>query len=144
MTLQTFRRGCFEEYHKALKTGCAIEQRRLADAAGLTALLGFLAPLAVRLLHLRETARRAPETPAAAAVPEPLLVALARLRRRPLPTPLTVRDFWRETAKLGGFLGRNSDGEPGWQTLWHGVLRLLDAAQVLDPPPQTSTQVNCG
>jgi hypothetical protein len=130
-------RWLIEEYHKALKTGCAVEQRRLGDAAGLSALLGFLAPLAIRLLDLRETARRAPETAAEAAVPAPLLVALARLRGRPLPTPLTVHGFWRETAKLGGFLGRKSDGEPGWQTLWRGFLRLLDAAQVLDPQPLT-------
>jgi hypothetical protein len=77
-------------------------------------------------------------------VAAPLLIALARLRGRPLPTPLTVRDFWRETAKLGGFLGRTSDGEPGWQTLWHGFLRLLDAAHVLDPKPLTTGQINCG
>ena len=27
-------------------------------------------------------------------------------------------------AKLGGFLGRKSDGEPGTETLWRGLLRL--------------------
>ena len=29
-------------------------------------------------------------------------------------------------ATLGGFLGRNSDGEPGTQTLWIGLQRLDD------------------
>jgi len=29
-------------------------------------------------------------------------------------------------AQLGGFLCRKSDGEPGWQTLWKGWIRLLD------------------
>ncbi len=28
------------------------------------------------------------------------------------------------TAKLGGFLGRKTDGEPGTITLWRGLLRL--------------------
>ncbi|HZO73094.1 MAG TPA: IS4 family transposase, partial [Ktedonobacteraceae bacterium] len=30
-------------------------------------------------------------------------------------------------AKLGGFLGRKSDGDPGWLTLWRGwqTLQLL-------------------
>jgi hypothetical protein len=43
-----------------------------------------------------------------------------------LTDPLTVREFWRRVAMLGGFLGRKSDGEPGWQTLWIGWLRLQD------------------
>jgi hypothetical protein len=43
-----------------------------------------------------------------------------------LHTTLTVDpqtpayEFWREVAKLGGFLARRRDGEPGWQTLWRG------------------------
>ena len=40
-------------------------------------------------------------------------------------------------ARLGGFLARKSDGEPGWQTLWEGwqqLQQLLWASrQVLDP-----------
>ena len=33
------------------------------------------------------------------------------------------------TAKLGGFLGRKGDGEPGTQTLWLGLQRLDDIAE---------------
>ena len=39
---------------------------------------------------------------------------------------LTIYEFWRTVARMGGFLNRKSDGEPGWQTLWLGWLRLLD------------------
>jgi hypothetical protein len=42
---------------------------------------------------------------------------------------LTVKEFWRRVAMLGGFLGRKSDGDPGWQTLWTGWLRLQDMWQ---------------
>ncbi|MFO0427374.1 MAG: IS4 family transposase, partial [Planctomyces sp.] len=28
-------------------------------------------------------------------------------------------------AGLGGFLGRKSDGEPGWQTIWRGLEVLI-------------------
>ena len=38
----------------------------------------------------------------------------------------TVRGFWRSLARLGGFIGRKSDGEPGWQTIWGGYMRLQD------------------
>ena len=31
-------------------------------------------------------------------------------------------------AKLGGFLGRKNDGEPGVKSLWRGLKRLHDIA----------------
>ena len=37
---------------------------------------------------------------------------------------LTVYQFYRELAKLGGFLGRRHDGEPGWITIWRGWEKL--------------------
>ena len=36
----------------------------------------------------------------------------------------TVGQFYREVAKLGGFLARKSDGEPGWITIWRGWEKL--------------------
>ena len=41
--------------------------------------------------------------------------------------PPTLREAIRRVASLGGFLGRNSDGEPGTQTLWIGLQRLDDS-----------------
>ena len=55
-------RWVVEEYHKALKTGCAMERRQLRSGSGLLALLGLLALVAVRLLQLRTIARAAPAT----------------------------------------------------------------------------------
>jgi len=54
------RRWLIEEYHKCLKTGCRMEERQLTTAEGRTALLGFLAIVAVRLLQLRTRARQQP------------------------------------------------------------------------------------
>ena len=39
---------------------------------------------------------------------------------------LTVREFVRGVAKLGGFLGRKGDGAPGVRALWRGYQRLQD------------------
>lgn len=47
---------------------------------------------------------------------------------------MSVYQFFREIAKLGGFLGRKHDGEPGWQTIWRGYQKLrslLDAMKIL-------------
>ena len=37
---------------------------------------------------------------------------------------MTLGEAMRMVAKLGGFLGRKSDGEPGTETLWRGLLCL--------------------
>src|SRR5512143_2399354 len=50
------RRWVVEELHKAWKTGCQAEQRRLEEADRLVPLLGALAIVAVRLLGLRDAA----------------------------------------------------------------------------------------
>jgi hypothetical protein len=53
---------------------------------------------------------------------------------------MSFGQFWQDVARLGGFIGRSSDGEPGWQTLWKGWSRVLEmywAAQfVLEREPQ--------
>jgi len=53
-------------------------------------------------------------------------------------------------AVLGGFLGRKSDGEPGTQTLWLGLQRLDDIAEMwkimssLLPNPPTASHISGG
>ena len=37
----------------------------------------------------------------------------------------TNRNLIRAVARVGGFIGRKSDGEPGWQTIWRGWQRLM-------------------
>ena len=121
------RRWLIEAYHKCLKTGCALETRQLETAAGLEALLGFLAIIAVRLLQLRAASRQQPTAPARHYVAPELITTVQRYLKLP-PGDLTLREFWRAVARLGGFLARKSDGEPGWQTLWRGWLKLPDLA----------------
>jgi uncharacterized membrane protein YgdD (TMEM256/DUF423 family) len=116
------QRWTIEDYHKGLKTGCRLEQRQVRTAGRFTALLGFLSVVAVRLLQGRDQARRAPEAPVA----EPALTqrVLAGALGVALSSVATNRGFWRGVARLGGFLARKSDGEPGWQTLWRGWDKL--------------------
>jgi Transposase DNA-binding/Transposase DDE domain len=128
------KRWIIEEYHKCLKTGCAMEARQLETSAGLQALLGFLAIVAVRLLCLRTVSRQQPETPARHVVAPALIGTVQRYLQLP-PGEMTARDFWRAVARLGGFLGRKSDGDPGWQTLWRGWLKLQDLAWQPDSVP---------
>lgn len=67
-----------------------------------------------------ETLTRAcPQRPAKEIVDHDMLEFLPKLLRQEFHD-LTVYAFWREIAKLGGFLARKGDGEPGWQTIWRG------------------------
>jgi len=118
-------RWVIEEYHKCLKSGCAIEQRQLETGDGLLRLLGFLAIIAVRLLQLRTASRMDGAADARQFVPNYMLKVLcARLGL--FKEQLTLSEFWKSVARLGGFIGRKSDGSPGWQTLWRGWARLQD------------------
>jgi hypothetical protein len=118
------KRWLIEEFHKALKSGCRLEERQYETAKRLAAITGVLSLVAVRLVQLKMWARNEPQRPAKEAVPHRWIQMLQSLRKRPPKTPWTVRDFYRALAKLGGFLGRKSDGEPGWMTLWHGFEKL--------------------
>jgi hypothetical protein len=118
------KRPVIEDYHKCLKTGCRVEERQYRKSARLERVTGLLSVVAVRLLQLKFAARAEPDRPADQVVPRPWIRMLNALRKGPRPI-LTLRDFFRSLAKLGGFLGRKSDGEPGWITIWRGVDKLI-------------------
>ncbi len=118
-------RWTIEEYHKALKTGCAVEARQLQEADRLERAFAVSSIVAVRLLQLKTAARQTPERPARELVPPRWIKVLQTLRERPLNLDMTIRDFVRQLAGLGGFLGRKGDGEPGWITLWRGTEKFL-------------------
>jgi hypothetical protein len=117
-------RWTIEEYHKVLKTGCGVEQHALRTAARLEPLIALISVVGVRLLQLKTISKHDPDTKARHRVPKLWLQALKLKRPKLAPRDLTVYEFFRELAKLGGFLGRTHDGEPGWQTLWLGHQRL--------------------
>ncbi len=114
-----------EDFHQCLKTGCRIERSQLDDALDLQNLLGFAAPIAVRLLQLRQDARHAPDAPATTAI-DPLMVEVLARHQKLEAKTLTVLQFWLRVARLGGFQGRKRDGNPGWRTVWKGWRYLSD------------------
>ena len=118
------KRWLIEEYHKALKTGCRVEARQLKSPQRLETMLGLMAVVAVRLLQLKSVARTQPQRPAQEVVPPLWIAMLLAVSKQPRRRELTVNQFYRELAKLGGFIGRKSDGQPGWITIWRGWEKL--------------------
>lgn len=140
--VDTYRtRWVIEEFFKALKTGCAYEQRQLESFQTLLAALALLAPVAWQLLLLRHLAHLAPEGPPTVVLTAQQLAVLRASRpgARLGPAP-GVRAVMLAIAALGGHLTNN--GNPGWLVLGRGMekLTLMEAGWVAARHPQTSDQ----
>lgn len=117
-------RWIIEEYHKCLKTGCRIEKVQLGNADRILRLFGLLGVIATQLLQLKSISRTNPEELAEKHVDKISLIVLQDIYK--LKTPWTIKEYWRRVAMLVGFMGRKSDGNPGWQKIWQGWIMLRD------------------
>lgn len=120
------RRWVVEEYHKALKTGCQIEDLQFTHVERLQPAIALLSALALTLLNLRDASRR-PETQTQPATTlfAPEYVDVLSIRRYGKPRrDLTVGDFFLALARLGGHQNRRRDHRPGWLVLWRGWTKL--------------------
>lgn len=127
----TFR-WLIERLHFVLKSGCALENRQLRTADRLHRFLALANVVAWRLLWLTYLGRGQPDLPCTVAFEAYEWQALyAFIHKTALipnePPTLLQATLW--LAKLGGFLGRKSDGYPGVKVLWRGWQRLVDISQ---------------
>ena len=148
-------RWLIEEWHKALKTGCRLEASQLKSAEALERLAALAAVVAVRLIQLRDLAQAtvneppdlasSSEQPAAlqAVVPRAWIIVVSHLTGC-AATELTPRLFWRTVAKRGGFIGRKSDGVPGWQTIWKGWKEIMLLVQGFELHREHLAPDTCG
>ena len=114
-----------EEYHKALKSGALVEESQLKKAYRLEALIAVLSVVAVRLLNTKFLARSRPQSDEAAKSFGPQALELLEKKLGKPKEGWTNQAVIRAIARLGGFIGRKSDGQPGWQTIWRGWQRLI-------------------
>jgi hypothetical protein len=116
-------RWTIEEYFKALKQGCSVEERQLESYETLSKALAIFVPVAWKLLELRTLARTSPASAATEVLTPTQLDVLNACGPLPLPANPTVRDALLAVAKLGGHIKNN--GQPGWQVLGRGLEELL-------------------
>lgn len=122
------RRWGIEIWHRILKGGCKIEARQLESFDRLQRLLSVYAVIAWRILYARMLARLVPNVSASAILaPDEWQALYCRIHRTSTPpaTAPPLRQALRWIARLGGFLGRTGDGEPGVQTIWNGFHELI-------------------
>lgn len=117
-------RWIIEDYHKALKSGMKIEELQLDTEHSLFAAISLMAIVALRLVELREIIRlKSSEPSSELGLDEIELLILEKISKKKLKT---VKDVGKAIGRLGGHIGRNSDGMPGMLTLWKGYARLKD------------------
>ena len=112
-----------ERYHYALKSGCQVEELQLETVDRLHRALAVYSVVAWRLLYLTYMARAEPDTPCTSCLSNPewqaLYCQIHRTRHVPdRPPTLQIAVVW--IARLGGFLARKRDGNPGVKVLWRG------------------------
>jgi hypothetical protein len=120
-------RWMVEEFHKAKKTGCGVEDLQFRTEQALQPMIGLLSVTAVMLLNLRQAARRSDaKERKATEVVAPIYEEVMRGHRykNKRPEELTVYEFYLAVARLGGHMNRKADGFPGWLTLWRGWQKL--------------------
>jgi len=136
------RRWIVEEYHKAQKTGCQIEDMQFMTTARLEPAIALLSVVAVTLLNLRDASRREDATtrPATTILAPDYVKVLSVWRYRKARNDLTVHDFFYALARLGGHQNRKSDHRPGWLVLWRGWTKL----QAMVDGYATAERPKCG
>lgn len=118
------KRWRIEEVHLALKSGCRIEAVRFETAERIAKAIALYSPIAVRIVRLRDLARLEPEESSTQVLGEDEWRALWTYIHKKPPSPkqrppnLKQAVLW--IGRIGGHLGRKSDGMPGVRTLWRG------------------------
>ena len=118
-----------EAWHKVLKSGCRIEARQLESADRLRRCLTLYSVVAWQIVFATMLARAAPDLPCSVLLdPEEWQALSCVIHRSAFPptTPPTLQQAVRWIARLGGFLDRRSDGDPGPIVLWRGFQHLAD------------------
>lgn len=127
------RRWGIEVYHRTLKSGCKIERRQLASADKLEACLAIDMVIAWRIYYLTKMGRETPDVPCTVFFDDyewKALITHVHHNAMIPEKPPTLKEAVRMVASLGGFIGRKNDGEPGTQTIWHGI-QYLDGISIM-------------
>lgn len=126
------QRWKIERYHFVLKSGCKVEELQLQNAENLEKALAIYSIIAWKLLWIKLESENNPEELCDIVLQEyewqALYCAVNRGSKPPMQPP-TLKEAVLLIAKLGGFLGRKSDGNPGLKTIWRGLTRLHDISE---------------
>jgi Transposase DNA-binding/Transposase DDE domain len=116
-------RWLIEEYFKALKSGCSMEERGFESIEALYLCVSIFAAIACQIYNLKTMGRIDPQASSGTVVNEIQIQILSQLTGYSADQLRTTESVMYAVAKAGGHLRRN--GLPGWQILYRGFEKLL-------------------
>lgn len=128
-----------ERFHFVLKSGCRIEELQLETRERLENAIALYSVVAWKLTWIIYQSRETPMAPASLVLSDrewQVAYCLVTGKPKPPKKPPTLEESVVLIARLGGFLARKHDGQPGVKVLWRGLRRLhdiVDALQILQP-----------
>ena len=126
-------RWLIERFHYVIKSGCGIEDLQLKQAEALKKAIVMYCLAGFKIMQLTYQSRATPDISCDVVLTtnewEALFLRMHKTERLPtLPPTLAQAAKW--IARLGGHMGRKSDGPPGLKTIWRGYLRLRDFTEL--------------
>ena len=126
------KRWLIEEFHKCWKTGCRAEERSLQSLEALDRFYAISAPIAIRMMQLKNLLETEPENSCETALDRDEWQCLhATLEpRKPIPKKApNIRWAYYSIAKLGGWIDTKRTGRVGCTTMWDGWQKLLERVE---------------
>jgi len=115
-----------EIYFKILKSGCKIEKLQLTNEKRFNACLALYLIVAWRILFITMLGREYPNVDCDCVFDsiEWQTAYIIANKKKPPGKPPGLNEMIKIIAKLGGFLGRKNDGDPGSTVIWRGLRSL--------------------
>lgn len=126
-----------EVFHKVLKSGCKVEKKRLGNVENIKKYLTLDSIVAWKILYVTMIDRQNEKlsTEIFSKLEWEILYRFVKKTKEKPQTLPTIGEFKVYLAKLGGFLGRKNDGDPGIQVIWKGLSKfstILETWQLLN------------
>ncbi len=112
-----------------MKSGCQIEELQLEEEERIERATAVYCVVAWRLLFITYLARKDPDKSSSGIVEQSEWEAMYCFTHKTTSPPSSapsLSELVRQIAKLGGFIGRKGDGDPGVKVLWRGIRHLPD------------------
>jgi hypothetical protein len=120
-----------EIFFNILKNGCQVEELQLGTIERLERALALFLVVAWRVAHLMRLGRTCPDLDAYLLFDPDEIRAAYLLTKTRTPAQPKLNEVLRLVARLGGFLARKGDGEPGAETIWKGLTKVHIAAETM-------------
>lgn len=120
-------RWLIERFHYVIKSGCKVEALQLKQADSLQKAIVMYSLAAFKIMQLTYQSRITPEVSCESVLTrnqwQALYIKIHQTTVLP-KTPPTLQEVTSWIGKLGGHLGRKSDGPPGLKAMWRGYNEL--------------------